>query len=553
MKTLTRNFDFLLLAVILTGFAYIAAQRLATVPLPDSDEAMMLQIPYEMLNHGKLAFPMKSFYGGNIENAWHSLTPLAFAALSGFFKLFGWGLAQGRAFNLITAILLLLLVHLIARKLFSWHVGLTAVLFMISDPLFLTRSRLLRYDILSAAFGLLAFYLYETAEERKSPWLYLASGLAAGAGVMCHTNLLYMLAVVALLIFLRNGWRVVKTAKPYLFASGALAAMAYEIVFAIVDFKNFLLQTRNDSVHFRVLDSAGWLRNLETESLRYTQWFDAHGARFASHVTLIHVFLWVTIAAIIYLIARGTVYRKDGSVAENPRLRLLVATIVVVFFFALVTQRKITQYVVHISPWFALCSAVFLKDCISGISSVRDIRWGRAKLAYGVAMFIVMTLVAGYGYELFKQNKTYLAQVRDPRQANFEEIKTALRSIVPEGTCPISIGCAYLWLAFPEKDHCYFAVMEARPQMQLDLKGKDYALIVKPKFEDRLRRLTGAGFEQYQLLGELNQTAYGTFRVYYTGSDPRYVTLPPKSYQFFRRERGLVSEPPDDENLGDVN
>ena len=541
MNTLKHKFDFLLLALVLTGFTFVAGQRLATVPLPDSDEAMMLQIPYEILYRGKLAFPMKSFYGGNIENAWHSLTPLVFTTLSGFFKVFGWGLSQGRAFNLITALLVLLMVYLIARRLFAWQVGLVAILLIISDPLFLARSRLLRHDLISVAFGLLAFYLYERAEERERRWHYLGSGLAAGAGVMCHTNLLYMLAVVAVLMLMRNGWRVLKTAKPYLFFAGALAVMAYEIVFAIADFKNFRLQTGADAVHFSVLKPAGWLSNLQAEPVRYEQWFVADGARFETHIILLQIFLLITVAAIIYLIAHTLIALKGGNVMSDTRARLLVATVIVVLFFAFVTQRKITQYVVHISPWFALCAAVFLTDCVSGIRGLRDARWARARIVYSVAMVIVALLVAGFGYELFRQNRTYLAQVRNPDQPAFEEIKTALRSIVPEGMCPVSIGSAYLWLAFPEHDRCYFASMEARPDHRLDLNGKDYAMIVKPKFENRLRKLTGAGFEQYHLLGELNKTAYGTFYIYYTGSDPRYLELAPKRYQFFRRQRGFVA------------
>src|SRR6185436_3800454 len=126
MKAFKNNLDFILFALLVAGFVYVAAARLATVPVPDTDESMTLQVPYEMLNHGKLAFPMYSFLGGNIENSWHSFTPVFFVSLTGFMKVFGWGLAQGRAFNLLTAVLLLLIVYLTARKLFRWPVGLIA-------------------------------------------------------------------------------------------------------------------------------------------------------------------------------------------------------------------------------------------------------------------------------------------------------------------------------------------------------------------------------------------------------------------------------------------
>jgi len=58
MKAFKNNLDFILFALLVAGFVYVAAARLATVPVPDTDESMTLQVPYEMLNHGKLAFPM---------------------------------------------------------------------------------------------------------------------------------------------------------------------------------------------------------------------------------------------------------------------------------------------------------------------------------------------------------------------------------------------------------------------------------------------------------------------------------------------------------------
>ena len=59
----------------------------------------------------------------------------------------------------------------------------------------------------AAFFALLAFYLVEAAEERRRNWLYFASGLAAGAGVMSHTNIIYILGALCLLMLMREGLR----------------------------------------------------------------------------------------------------------------------------------------------------------------------------------------------------------------------------------------------------------------------------------------------------------------------------------------------------------
>src|SRR5690349_13557660 len=172
LKVLKTYFDLLLLAMLLIGFLLIAGQRLAVAPIYETDESYTLQVAYEMLMHGKLALPMYRYLGGNIENVWHSFTPLYFALLSGFLKLFG--------------------------------VGLFAVLFIISDQTVLERSRLLRNDYAAAFFALLAFYLFEIAETKNKTRWYLFAGLAAGAGAMCHLSIIYMIAAICLLMLLKD-------------------------------------------------------------------------------------------------------------------------------------------------------------------------------------------------------------------------------------------------------------------------------------------------------------------------------------------------------------
>lgn len=542
MSPRNRWFDFGILAVIVAGYVFVAAQRLSDVPVPNSDEAMSLQVPYEMLYRGKLAFPMYQYLGGNIENSWHSYTPLYFVAVSGFMKVFGWGLTQGRAFNLITAVLLLLMTYLIARRWFGWHIGLISILLLISDPLFLARSRLVRSDMLAAAFGLLAFYLFEKALERGEKRFYFMSGLAAGAGVMCHTNLLYILFVIGLLELLTSGWKTIRTAKPYLFGSGALAVMAYEIIYDIIDYRNFVAQNRKDDIHFRILEPLGWWHNLQAEPLRYKQWLDARGAKIAPEITLLQVFLVLTLLAVTYLLVRWIVQVRRGHGTRDPRARLVIATIGVALFFGVVTQRKVTQYVVHLAPWFAICAGVLLGDAIAGIGRLRQraVPWLRPVCNSAIA--VVALLAVGYGVVLAKQGRSYWHEVHRPDHASFAETVAALRSIVPNEVCPVSIGSAYLWLAFPEYDQCYFAHMEARMDEKLELTGKEYALIVKPKLENRVRMLTGNGFDKYHLLGELERTAYGSLSVYYTGSSPSILALAPKRFSFIQNRSEVADE-----------
>lgn len=64
---------------------------------------------------------------------------------------------------------------------------------------------------------------------------------------MCHTNVLYMFGGIGLLILLENGCCALKEKHLYVFGLAALAVMAYEIVYDIIDYKNFVLQNREES------------------------------------------------------------------------------------------------------------------------------------------------------------------------------------------------------------------------------------------------------------------------------------------------------------------
>ena len=159
LKILRLHIDWLIFVLIVAGFTLVVAQRLGEVPVPQVDESYMMQTSYEMLNRGKLSLPFRHFIGGNIENNWHSLTPVHYVIQTGFFKIFGWGITEGRAFNLTLAIIVLLLVFLIGRKLFDRRVGLIAVVMIVSDVFFLERSRFLRNDYSAVMFALAAFSL----------------------------------------------------------------------------------------------------------------------------------------------------------------------------------------------------------------------------------------------------------------------------------------------------------------------------------------------------------------------------------------------------------
>jgi len=538
LKVLKTHFDLLLLAFLLISFLLIAGQRLAVAPIYETDESYTLQVAYEMLTHGKLALPMYRYLGGNIENVWHSFTPLYFLLLSGFLKLFGIGVLQGRIFNLLTVALTFTMVYYIGRRLINWRVGFFAVLFMISDQTVLERSRLLRNDYAAAFFALLAFYLFEIAETKNKARWYLFAGLAAGAGAMCHLSIIYMIAAICLLMLLKDGWRIFKAKKLYLFLSSSLVAMSYEIIYDLIDYQNFRLQYRRDDLHFNVLSGVNWWYNFLDESRRYINWYNAYDTAFQNVPrTLLHLFQFLAAVALVYLLIRLFLAIKRGGAMQEPRTRIFFMTMFVALFFA-VAAHKAGYYMAHLVTWFGLCIGILLNDAINWIFGLREKDRRNAKLAYNIGVALITITALYYAAYFVRQTRYYLQAVRNPELAKFEEMQTVLRSIIPADVCPLAVKAPVMWLAFQEYDRC-FATIENRMKEALDLDGNEYALMMRPKSPEHWARDLPEG---HNLIGELHNTAYGNFAIYYTGSRPEYRALAPKRYRFFGRLRGHVSD-----------
>lgn len=549
---LKRHFDLLLFALLVACFAFIAAKGLGIVPVPETDEAYTLQVAYEVVHHNRIALPMYRYLGGNIENNWHSYTPVYFGLLGGFFKIFSWGIVEGRAFNLITALATLIMMYLIARRLFDWRAAMIAALLLISDQTFLERARLLRNDYAAAFFAMLAFYLFEIAEEKRRNWLYVASGLAAGAGVMCHTNILYMISAIGLLMLLRNGWRIIKSKKLYLFAVNAFLMMAYEVVAVLLDWQNFLQQNRGDKLHFQVLEGGGWLQNIWREQKRYLLW-RAGGEMFLNVPrTLLHVFQLLTVVALIYLTIRFLLTLKNRAFLSDYRFHILLVTLVVMIFLAVLGGNKDIYYIAHLAPWFAICVGVLLRDGLQAILNFKREQQGRKLLGqygYQIGTACVLSVCLLFGYQFLKQQRRYLREVRNPELASFAEIKDALQDIVANALCPVAMKAPEMWLAFPERDYC-FATIEERTKQKFEEDPQPYALIMANASQRARSRWTKEFDEKYHLLGELKDTAYGDIKVYYTGKDERFLQIAPKQLQFFGNQHGhtLISGDKEVEN-----
>jgi hypothetical protein len=534
MNIARRRLDVVLLIIVTGAFTIIASERLATVPVPDvADEPFMLQTPYELLYEGRFAQGMYRFLGGNIENAWRSLEPGCLLMLSGFFKIFGYGLLQARAFNLTAAAGILVIVYFIGRSLVDWRAGLAAVVLLASDLTFLERSRMVRTDFAPAMFGLLAFYLYEIAEDRKSWRFYVASGLSAGVGVLCHPNVLYVVGAILVLMLLRYGLGALGSRHLFQFGAAFCAVLGYTVITCLLDYQNLRLQYRDDQVHFGMLSGWTWWQNILAEPDRYRAWYSGAGLTFPNlPLTVPHLFQALAIVAVLYLIERAVMNRHRF---DDGRIRILLVTLLAALFFAIVS-RKTIYYMVHIETWLALCAGMLLVDVSGAVWRGRSHNVRLTRAASGLLVVVAAAGLLLYGLLLARQTRGYLREVRNPELASFEEFKEVIRNVVPNGVCPVAVKAPVIWLAFPESDRC-FATIEKRMLGSVDIDDKDYALVTPEKGPESWTRALVA---DHHLIARLIDSPYGDLSIYYTGNNREFLKLSPVRYRFFGRRRGHI-------------
>jgi hypothetical protein len=102
------------LGLIIGVFIFLTAQKLSYFPSPWKDEPWLMQPAYEVLQHGRNALPMFRHKGYQVGE--HVLTDPVFTyLLGGWFKVWGFGMLQARAFNLTASVVILLVVYRLAR------------------------------------------------------------------------------------------------------------------------------------------------------------------------------------------------------------------------------------------------------------------------------------------------------------------------------------------------------------------------------------------------------------------------------------------------------
>src|SRR6185436_4545867 len=132
--------------------------------------------------------------------------------------------------------------------------------------------------------------------------------------------------------------------------------------------------------------------------------------------TLTHLFEYLAVIAIAYLIVRMIIRVRRGNLVAEPRNRVLIVTLVVMSFFAIITSQKAVYYMTHLTPWFAIVVGVMMSDGLDLMGRLRRMEWRGSrlpKLAYFASLFCALIFTAMFGYQATKLYKRYITNIRN--------------------------------------------------------------------------------------------------------------------------------------------
>ena len=157
---------------------------------------------------------------------------------------------------------------------------------------------------------------------------------------MCHTNALYILGAICLLMVIRRGWRFYASGAIYQFLGGAFAVMAYEIVYDVIGYATVRQQYHGDKAHFGLLEADGILSNLLNEQARYRVWYSGGELSIGVPLILLHLFQLLMGVALVYLAVVAVRRWRRGAAINDARCRPPLNPAEVLAIVNSVAQRK---------------------------------------------------------------------------------------------------------------------------------------------------------------------------------------------------------------------
>lgn len=431
-----RSFNFF--PILLLAFFGLSFWHLDQFPEIHNDETGIAEPGYQLFCRG--VYGSRMYFGLYGREALYLETMPLMPLLEGASTcLLGAGIFQMRVIPVLAGGAVLGLTYLLALELTSQRVtALLAVLLLLTWQLhenqnnpflgsgvtLIDVSRLARYDILAAAFGLGAFWVWRQAQKSRNPIVYFLSGILISLAGLAHVYGFFWLVVLGILTWLETPAET-KRSKIFTLLAGTFTPL---FPWLMVIWKNWPLFTAQFLIRHQhrlsMMSPAFYWENLTSEMERYHLGLQ-------SPETYGRVGFWLFALGLpISLVLLGHVTRGRGKLGG-----LWLASLVFPLLFALFLHEKRVYYLITIIPLFAMVLAWAM---------VQTWNSGQRSLQLIIGGALLLTVLQGV-----KGIVALHAQAAD-RVSPVQFFATLREAAPPDG---IILGPQTFWPAFADRDY----------------------------------------------------------------------------------------------------
>lgn len=361
---------------LLIGWYFLATlPYLADFPFVETAQMGIAAPAYKLAAQGVYG---NDLYRGlyNAENRNYEYMPLYPLAVAAAFKLWGLGVWQARLVSVLCGLAVLLLTYQLGRMTVNRWVGVIATAVLCLLPMTVTANqmndlypgsiplldfaRVLRYDLMAAAWVLAACVLFLWANGRYPPPIttyrlpitaaYAGIGFLTGLATLSHLYGAFILPIFGVLLVWR-AWRPL-----LLIAAGWGLALLPWIVYISQDLPAYQGQMLRHESRFDLLNPAFYLNNLLHEPWRYVKFL----GRFRPPVLWPRPGFWLMVVAVV--VAFGHLWRHLKRPYPTLANRFLLITLPgLALLLALFVSFKRYTYVALLLPFLALQVALGIR------------------------------------------------------------------------------------------------------------------------------------------------------------------------------------------------
>ena len=340
------------------------------------------------------------------------------------FKAFGLGVVQARLVSVLCALLSIVLLFELGRRLYGRGVGLLAAGLLASLRLgrvpetsgiaLIDFAREIRYDSLVPVFVLAAAICFLRGAARQSTPSLVAAGVLTGIATLAHLYGAFILPVFVLVLLWDRGWRALREPALWSIAGGWLAGVLPWVIYVLQDVDAYLGQMAQHAARFEIFSPAFYWSNLLREPWRYAAW---SGGSLETVFLRPRFALWLVLALVpVSTVVLWRRARKTRAIGDRF---LFLALPVTELCLALLLVLKRYYYTVLVLPFIALQLAFLLQ-----------VLWSRSGRRETLARWLIAAALIGV---LTEREIGVAGMLQTARQATpYYELTRRIASEIPK-------------------------------------------------------------------------------------------------------------------------